>query len=68
MVIFPSDACWVYSFCRSCQAYKRFLFAEPWVNSPREKLTGACDQCHLCEEFILQQLRHYYEQIGIDNY
>ena len=68
MVIFPPDAAWVYSFCRSCQAYCCFQFPEPWVDSQHEKLTGSCSECHLREEFTLAQLRHYYEQIGIDNY
>lgn len=68
VIIFPPHAAWVYSFCRSCQAYNRFLFSEPWVDAQHEKLTGSCEQCHLHEEFILKQLRNYYEQIGIDNY
>ena len=67
-MIFPRHAQWVYSFCRHCWEYRQFTFLEPWAETKQTKLTGRCSVCDLHEQFVISELRHYYEQVSQTNY
>ncbi|QBQ07775.1 hypothetical protein SGLAD_v1c05760 [Spiroplasma gladiatoris] len=64
---FDKDTDWIFTFCKSCWDYKKFIFDKPINFFKAKKQKALCISCKNCQNINLEEAREYYCHLNDNN-
>ncbi|QGS52042.1 hypothetical protein [Spiroplasma tabanidicola] len=64
---FEKDTDWIFTFCKTCWDYKKFVFDKPLDFSKAKKEPAVCTSCKKGQTINLKEAREYYHHLNDNN-
>ncbi|ALD66118.1 hypothetical protein [Spiroplasma cantharicola] len=64
---FEQDTDWIFTFCKNCWDFKKFIFNKPINFETKASYNGICVSCKKEQRINLKEARDYYDHLNDHN-